>query len=193
MIYFFKRATNDLNRVIITFSNEILKDKKDFDSQKSLLQFFSPNDLGADEIACAETIELKLVEVAVALSKGEVSTVKALIERMESDVRGMIPFSVLEFVGLAFDGKRMFNCNLLNPDKYKSLVTTVASAYHSKDLAAAEAGEKVLYEFITRSERKNTIPVLSNEKLLAMCETYLNKSKDPEAKMIAFLIQQAKA
>lgn len=192
MIYFFKRANNDLNRVIITFSNEISKDKKDFDDRKSLLQFFSANDLGADDIACAENIEAQLVKVAKTLSEGDVASVKALIERMESDVKGMIPFSVLEFVGLAFDGKRIFNCNLLNTDKYKSLVMTVAAAYHKKDLEAAEMGEKTLYEFITRSERNN-IPVLSNDALLAMCETYLNKSKDPEAKMIAFLIQQAKA
>jgi len=193
MIYLFKRASNDLNRVITTLSAEIVKDKQYFEARKSLLQFFTANDLGADDIALADSIKLKLVEVAVALSNGDLKSVKALIERLDLDVKLMVPASVLEFVGLDFNGKKNFNFNTLNFDTFQMMVSNIASAYNAGDKEAADLAEIALYEFVIRSELHNATSVLSNEALLDLCATYLKKSKDPEAKMIAFLIQQAKA
>lgn len=193
MIYLFERASNDLKRVIITFSNEITKAKNDYESKKHLLKYFSESCIGLDEINRDSTIRFKLNEVLMALCDGEVELTKTHIERLEPVAREMIPHSVLEFVGIAFKGKKIFNLSNVDNREYNALVRSIAIAFRDGyDVKTKELEEK-LYALVTKSELLKTVDnKMCDDELLDICAEYLKKKRDPEAHMILFLINQAK-
>lgn len=193
MIYLFDRACNDLKRVIITFSNEITKAKNDYESKTNLLQYFSEYCLGLDEINRDFTIQCKLNEVLMALCDGEVEKTKSHIERLEPFAKEMIPNSVLEFVGLDFKGKKIFNLANVDRLEYNALVRSIAIAFREGQDVKNQELEKKLYELVTKSEIFKTVEnKMCDDELLDICAEYLKKSRDPEAHMILFLINQAK-
>lgn len=193
MIYLFKRANNDLKRVLVTIGNEIEKAKADYESQKHLLQYFSESCLGLDELNRDMAIRFKLNEVFIALCDGDVERTHSHIERLEADIKAMIPHSVLEFVGIEFKGKQIFHLVNIERREYDALVHSIAMASRDGDNVKSATLERKLYEFVIQSERLSTIEnkVCDNE-LLDICAEYLKKSRDPEAHMILFLINQAK-
>lgn len=193
MIYLFKRANNDLKRVLVTIGNEIEKAKVDYESQKHLLQYFSESCLGLDEINRDVAIRFELNEVFMALCDGDVDRTHSNIERLNTDIKAMIPHSVLEFVGIDFKGKKIFNLVNINRREYNALVHSIAMAFREGDDAKSEALEKKLYDFVIESELLATVDnKVCDDELLDMCAEYLKKIRDPEAHMILFLINQAK-
>ena len=193
MIYLFKRANNDLKRVLVTIGNEIEKAKADYESQKHLLQYFSESCLGLDEINRDIAIRFKLNEVFMALCDGDVERTRSHIERLEADIKAMIPHSVLEFVGIEFKGKKIFNLVNVKRREYNALVHSIAMSSREGDNAKNEELEKKLYDFVVESELLSTVDnTVCDDKLLNICAEYLKKSRDPEAHMILFLINQAK-
>lgn len=193
MIYLFKRANNDLKRVLVTIGNEIEKAKTDYASQKHLLQYFSESCLGLDEINRDVTIRFKLNEVFMALCDGDVERTRSHIERLEADIKAMIPHSVLEFVGIEFKGKKIFNLVNVNHREYNALVHSISMSSREGDNAKNKELEKKLYDFVIESDLLSTVDnTVCDDELLDICAEYLKKSRDPEAHMILFLINQAK-
>ena len=77
--------------------------------------------------------------------------------------------------------------------KTAKLVKAIAVAYIDGDVSLAERIETKLYEFVKMSDLEGIDHKMTNDELLDICFTYLKKNKDPEAKMIAFLINQSKS
>lgn len=195
MIYLFKRASSDFNRVLKTLGYEIAEAKSEYEMKTHMLEYFSESCLGLDDIKRDEAVRFKLNEVFMALTDGEIERAKSHIERLEPVIKAMIPHSLLELVGLDFDGKKIFNHSNIDLKEYAMMISKISHHYREDEIAQAEYFEKRLYELVKISEL-NVAAVddkMCDDELLDICAEYLNKCKDPEAKMIAFLINRAKA
>lgn len=193
MIYLFKRASSDLNRVLKTLGYDIAQAKHEYTMKTSLLEYFSESCLGLDDINRDEEVRFKLNDIFMALTDGDIERIKSHIERLEPAVKAMIPNSVLELALLKFEGKPNFNVLNINCKEYSKFVKAIAVAYTNGDVALAERIETQLYEFVKMSDLEGIDHKMTDDELLDICATYLKKCKDPEAKMIAFLINQSKA
>lgn len=197
MIYLFKRASSDFNRVLKTLGYEIAQAKSEYEMKTHMLEYFSESCLGLDDIKRDEEVRFKLNEVFMALTDGEIERAKSHIERLESVVKAMIPHSLLELVGLDFDGKKVFNHSNLDLNEYAEyarLISIISHHYLEDEIDKAEYFEKKLYELVRVSELSVAVDnKMPYDELLDICAEYLKKCKDPEAKMIAFLINKAKA
>lgn len=194
MIYLFKRASSDFNRVLKTLGYEIAQAKNEYEMKTHMLEYFSESCLGLDDIKRDEEVRFKLNEVFMALTDGEIERAKSHIERLEPAVKEMIPNSLLELVGLNFNGKKNFNHENIDLKEYAMLISRISLHYREDEIDKAEYFEKRLYELVRVSELSVAVDnKMSADELLELSAEYLKKCKDPEAKMIAFLINQAKA
>lgn len=193
MIYLFKRASSDLDRVLKTLGYEIAQAKHEYEMKTSMLEYFSESCLGLDDIKRDEAVKFKLVEVSIALMDGNIDLIKSSVEALEPAIKAMVPHSVLELALSKFEGKSVFNVANINCKDYAKLVKAIAVAYKDGDVALAEGIETKLYEFVKISDLEGIDHKMTDDELLDICAAYLKKCKDPEAKMIAFLINQSKA
>lgn len=193
MIYLFKRASSDFTRVLKTIDDDIVQAKHDYEIKTSMLEYFSESCLGLDDIKRDEEVRLKLNEVFIALTDGDIDVIKSHTERLEPDIKALVPNSVLELALIKFEGNAIFNVVNINCKDYAKLVKAIAVAYIDGDVSLAERIEKKLYEFVKMSDLEGIDHKMTDDELLAICEAYLKKSKDPEAKMISFLINQSKS
>ena len=193
MIYLFKRASSDFTRVLKTIGYDIAQAKHEYDMKTSMLEYFSESCLGLDDIKRDEEIRFKLNDVFMALTDGDIDRMKSHIERLEPAIKELIPNSVLELALIKFEGNAIFNVVNINFKEYSKLVKAIAVAYIDGDVSLAERIETKLYEFVKMSDLEGIDHKMTNDELLDICSTYLKKSKDPEAKMIAFLINQSKS
>lgn len=193
MIYLFKRASSDFTRVLKTLGYDIAQAKHEYDMKTSMLEYFSESCLGLDDIKRDEEIRFKLNDVFMALTDGDIDRMKSHIERLEPAIKELIPNSVLELALIKFEGNAIFNVVNINFKEYSKLVKAIAVAYIDGDISLAERIETKLYEFVKMSDLEGIDHKMTNDELLDICSTYLKKSKDPEAKMIAFLINQSKS
>ena len=158
-----------------------------------MLEYFSESCLGLDDIKRDEEIRFKLNDVFMALTDGDIDRMKSHIERLEPAIKELIPNSVLELALIKFEGNAIFNVVNINFKEYSKLVKAIAVAYIDGDVSLAERIETKLYEFVKMSDLEGIDHKMTNDELLDICFTYLKKNKDPEAKMIAFLINQSKS
>lgn len=193
MIYLFKRASSDFTRVLKTLGYDIAQAKHEYDMKTSMLEYFSESCLGLDDIKRDEEIRFKLNDVFMALTDGDIDRMKSHIERLEPAIKELIPNSVLELALIKFEGNAIFNVVNINFKEYSKLVKAIAVAYIDGDVSLAERIETKLYEFVKMSDLEGIDHKMTNDELLDICFTYLKKNKDPEAKMIAFLINQSKS
>lgn len=193
MIYLFKRASSDFTRVLKTIGYDIAQAKHEYDMKTSMLEYFSESCLGLDDIKRDEEIRFKLNDVFMALTDGDIDRMKSHIERLEPAIKELIPNSVLELALIKFEGNAIFNVVNINFKEYSKLVKAIAVAYIDGDVSLAERIETKLYEFVKMSDLEGIDHKMTNDELLDICFTYLKKNKDPEAKMIAFLINQSKS